>query len=258
MNTPTILTLLLVMTVSAAGQEARSGQNSGGVSTTPSGATDAASENCIVSVKGIPFKRQPLPSDIKRHVPSGAFVRLVLPLSSTDTLTIYKVGERRADGFEEADPNTRLLITRQGQPVFQFSVENLRMPGESYDRKWGMSAVAMKAAHLCSDDNDITYLVLQTGNQGGFFVALKRDAGNYRLVPIKPVQQGRLELDMSNPTRITVWSVAREDAADCTACPKHYVVETMQFEGKSFKVVAKRKTKGTFTSFQDEPLKVSR
>ena len=59
---------------------------------------------------------------------------------------------------------------------------------------WGVSAVAMNAAHLCSDDLDITYLVLQSGNQGGFFLALQKFAEGYKLIPISFVSQGRLVL----------------------------------------------------------------
>jgi hypothetical protein len=159
--------------------------------------------------------------------------------------------------MELTDPNTVLLITRRGRRVFRFAMRNLRLPN-GFDDKWGVSAVAMHAAHLCSDNADITYLVLQAGNQGGFFMALKRDADAYRAVPIKGVAQGKLELNTNTPTRVVVWDVAHEDAGDCTACPKHYVVETMDLDGQSFKVVERRKTKRKYTSFQDEPLKVSR
>ena len=212
--------------------------------------------DCIASVKNIPFKRHPPPNDIMPHVPGGVFVRLVLPLSNTDTLTIYELGNRRADGIELTDPNTVLLITRQGERVFRFSMRNLRLPN-GFDPGWGVWAAATNVAHLCSENADITYVVLQAGNQGGFFMALKRDADTYRMMPIKAVAQGKLELNTSTPTRVVVWNVADEDAGDCTACPKHYVVETMDLDGQSLKVVETRKTKRKYTSFQDEPLKVS-
>lgn len=221
------------------------------------GVIGTGAAGCIAAVRNIPFAPQRLPDDITPHVQRGALVRLVLPLSSTDTLTIYELGKRRADGIELTDPDTALLITRQGRPVFRFSIRDLRLPKTDYDREWGASAVAMKAAHLCSNNADITYLVLQAGNQGGFFVALTRDAEAYRLVPIKPVQQGRIELRTSKPTRVVVWSVADEDTTDCTACPKHYVVETMDLDGHSFRTVEKRRTTKRFASFQDDPLVVS-
>jgi len=222
------------------------------------GVISEATSDCIVSVNDISFKRQPLPSGIRSHVPHGAFVRLVLPLSGSDTLTIYELGKRDENGIAPDNLDTRLLITRQNEPVFRFSFRNLRLPKDkNYDTEWGLSAVAMKAAHLCSNGVDITYLVAQAGNQGGFFMAIKRDANSYVLLPIGDVTQGRLELKTSTPTRVVVWSAAPEDAGLCTACSKHYVVESMEFDGKAFKVVEKRKTKKTYTSFQDEPLVVS-
>jgi hypothetical protein len=121
-----------------------------------------------------------------------------------------------------------------------------------------MAAVAMKVAHLCQESNDLLYLVLEAGNQGGYFVAIKPDGPNYRLMPIMGVQQGRLVLSTNSPNRIEVWTVAREDSGDCTACPKHYVVETLELNGNAFKVVAKTRTKKTFSSFQDEPLMMTR
>jgi hypothetical protein len=58
------------------------------------------------------------------------------------------------------------------------------------------------------------------------------------------------------PSLITVWSVAPEDATDCTACA-NYVIETFQFDGESFKTVEKKQTKGKYESFQWAPLKLS-
>ncbi len=246
------------MALNANGQEPQSvpSHHTGAMPST--GVIGETTSDCIASVNDISFKRQPLPSGIGFHVPHGAFVRLVLPLSGSDTLTIYELGKRDENGIAPDNLDTRLLITRQNEPVFRFSFRNLQLPKEKvYDSEWGLSAVAMKAAHLCSNGVDITYLVAQAGNQGGFFMAIKRNADSYVLVPIEGATQGRLELKMSTPTRVVVWSAAPEDAGLCTACPKHYVVETMEFDGTSFKVVEKRRTKKTFTDFQDEPLVVS-
>jgi len=182
---------------------------------------------------------------------------LVLPLSDSDTLTVYELGKRNADGTDAGDdPNARLLITRNGKPVFHYALKNLPMPPPG-DPEWGMWAVAMKAAHLCGESNDLLYLVFEAGNQGGYFVAIRQDGANYRLVPIMPVQQGRLVLNAKSPQRIVVWTVAPEDSGGCTACAKHYVAETMEFDGNLFKVVHRTRTKRTFDSFQDEPLVVT-
>jgi hypothetical protein len=220
--------------------------------------TSAGQEShCIGAVKNIPFQKQRVPANIRPHIPRGAFVRLVLPLSDSDTLTVYELGKRNADGSEGTDdPNARLLITRNGKPVFHYALKNLPMPPPG-DPEWGMWAVAMKAAHLCGESNDLLYLVFEAGNQGGYFVAIRADGANYRLVPIMPVTQGRLVLNAKSPQRIVVWTVASEDSGDCTACSKHYIVETMELDGNTFKVVHKARTKRTFDSFQDEPLVVT-
>lgn len=211
--------------------------------------------SCITSVKEIPFRTQSVPKDIRAHIPKGAFVRLVLRLASTDTLTIYELGER-PNGLE-LNPDTRLLITRNGRPVYRFAVKNLPV-GKGGDPEWGLSAVAMKAVHLCSGSADITYLVLQSGNQGGYFAAFKKDGQEYRFVPIRDAQQGRLVLNINDPYRIAVWTVASEDVSASTGCRKHYTVETMNLDGDIFKVLEKRRTKETFNSFQDSPLIVSK
>jgi hypothetical protein len=55
---------------------------------------------------------------------------------------------------------------------------------------------------------------------------------------------------------VTVWTLAPADAGDCTACVKHYMVENIQLDGTSFKVVEKKTTKKTYKSFQDNPLRL--
>src|SRR5215472_19032060 len=145
---------------------------------------------CITAIKDIPFKKQSLPPDVRPRVPTGAFVRSVLPLSDSDTLTVYELGKRGPDGLAGTDPDTRLLITRNGKPAFRWAAKDLPV-SRGEDPEWGMSAVAMKVAHLCQESNDLLYFVLEAGNQGGYFVAIKADGPNYRLVPIMGVQQGR-------------------------------------------------------------------
>jgi hypothetical protein len=222
------------------------------------GLTTAAGQEprCIPVIKDIPFKKQSLSPDIRPHIPAGAFVRLVLPLSHSDTLIVYELGKRDTDGGEATDPDSRLLITRIGKPVFRYAIKDL--PAGRGEQEWGMWAVAIKVAHLCRGSNDLLYFVFQAGNQGGYFAAIRADGPNYRFVPVMPVQQGRIILNIHSPGRIVVWTVASEDSADCTACSKHYVVETMELDGNAFKVVAKTKTKKAFSSFQDVPLTVIR
>ncbi len=203
---------------------------------------------CITSIKDVSFKNQPLPADIKKHVPHQALVRLVLPLSSTETLTLYELGDR-------SEPDTRLLITRSGQPVYRFAAKDISV-GNGNDPEWGKWAVGMKVAHLCANSEPITYIVLQAGNQGGYFMALKEDGQSYRFLPIADTQQGRLVLHVNTPCRIAVWTVASEDAGDCTGCPKHYLVKTMELEDSKFKITEKKTTKKKYQSFQDEPLLV--
>src|SRR5215471_3031424 len=66
--------------------------------------TSAGQEShCIGAIKNIPFQKQHVPANIRPHIPRGAFVRLVLPLSDSDTLTVYELGKRNADGSEGTD-----------------------------------------------------------------------------------------------------------------------------------------------------------
>src|SRR5215470_12177512 len=76
--------------------------------------------------------------------------------------------------------------------------------------------VAMKVAHLCRESNDLLYLVLQAGNQGGYFVAIKADDPNYRLVPIRAAQQGRLVLSTNSHLVAEELCVFRPLPAACT------------------------------------------
>ena len=193
------------------------------------------------------LERPSIPANIKHLLPTGANVQLVVSLSSSDTLTIYEAGDRL-----RIDPDTRLLLSRRGHPLTQFAIKDL-----PDDHEWGIELMAAQAAHLCANGQNLTYLVLQAGNQGGYFVMLTERSDGYHLLPIGAVQQGRLILNVNDPSQITVWSVAPEDAMDCTGCPKRYLVETFQFDGESFKVIEKKKTNRKYESFQDEPLKLS-
>jgi hypothetical protein len=205
---------------------------------------------CLVAIKHIVFDSQgqrktpSVPRDIGRHLPGGAIVQLVLPLSASDTLTIY--------GADDIEPDTQFLVTRRGNPIARFAVKELLS-----DHDWGKSLSARDAVHLCANGNNLSYVVLQAGNQGGCFVMLTQQGTRFRLLPIRAVQQGRLVLNVNDPPQITVWNVASEDATDCTGCPKHYIVEAIKFDGNSFKVIEKRETKKKYRSFQDEPLKLS-
>lgn len=213
-------------------------------------ATLASGLDCRTSVRDIPFERQPVPTAIRNLVPKKAFVRLVMQLSNTDSLAVFELGHR-------SEPDTNLLVARSSQRIARYRIKNvLGEQLKSELRDWGQEAVAMKVAHLCSGGTDLTYVVLQAGNQGGYFLALHRSGEAYKLIRIAPVQQGRLELSVNNPGRIVVWSVANEDAGDCTACPKHYLVSVMEFDGASFKTLSRWKTTKKYDSFQDNPLRL--
>ena len=225
---------------------------------------NAAGEQCIASVKSLPIRAPHLPGAIRAHVPTHAFVTLVLPLSSTDTLTIYELGnwarywakaEKDRAPDELTDPDSRLLITRRGDPVFRYALKDLRMPkGDTDD--WGVSAEVMDAAHLCSGDLDITYLVLQSGNQGGLFVALQKVAEGYKLISISDAAQGRLVLSANSPHAIEVWDA--DEIGACTACFKPFIVKTLEFNGTDYRLVSEHKTRKWYRGFQDQPLVVRR
>lgn len=203
---------------------------------------------CVTSITRIHFdeqghlKRPAAPANVKRHLPRDASVQLVISLSSSETLTIY--GDK-----DSIDPDTRLLVTADGRVLARFAIKDLLD-----DHEWGRSLTAFGAAHLCANGHNLTYVVLQTGNQGGYFAALTKDNDTFHLLPIKAVQQGRIVVNTDDRSQITVWSVAPEDSSDCTGCTKHYVLETMQFDGNSFKVIEKKETKKKHESFQDKPL----
>ncbi len=227
----------------------------------PATATDSRIVGCISSVKStVPAKNQHLPAAIRPHVPPAAYVRLVLPLSNTDTLTIYELGnwgrhwERfnaGLDGGELTDPDTRLLVTRQGDEVFRYAMKDMQTP-EGHHDDWGISAVAMSAAHQCSDHLDITYLVAQSGNSGGFFFALQRLGNGYKLIPISDADQGRLVLSANNAREVEVWTA--ENTGVCGACAKPFIVKKLVFDGAQYRLTSKQKTRKQYGSFQDEPL----
>ena len=206
----------------------------------------------------VPTKNQSVPSGIRLHVPKSAYVLLVLPLSSTDTLTIYELGnwgrnwekfKANQESGELTDPDTRLLITREGKPVFQYALKD--SPQRKSD-EWGATLEAVRVVHQCSDNLDITYLVFQSGNQGGFYVSLHRAGEQYTLVPVSQAAQGRLVLYQNNPLRVDVWDAT--NAGVCTACEKPFIVKRLEFDGSKYRVLSKRKTRKSFGGFQDEPL----
>jgi hypothetical protein len=222
--------------------------------------TSAAGQElpCISSFRRLQWDKQDrlitpvAPAAIRHHLPRDANLQFVIPLSSSDTLTIYGSGD-------SYDPDTRLLVTDSNRVLAHLAVKDLFGAKDSFhDPEWARSLRTFGTAHLCADGHNMTYVVLQTGNQGGYFAVLAKDNDGFHLLPIKAVQQGRIVLDIDDPAEIDVWSVADENSTDCTGCPKHYVVERMQFDGKSFKVIAKKKTEKKYESFQDEPLVLSR
>ena len=121
-----------------------------------SGRPVGGSAGCIASFKRISFKRQPLPAAIRPLVPKAGFVRLVLNLSTTDTLAIYEMQNREIDPYS-IFPDTRLLITRDGQPVYRLAIKDVSM---NHGPTWGKDAVAMNVAQMCSADSSLTYLVV--------------------------------------------------------------------------------------------------
>jgi hypothetical protein len=180
----------------------------------------------------------------------------VLPLSSTDTLTIYELGnwgrnwekfESNRESGELTDPDTQLLVTREGEPLLHYAVRDIKKSDD-----WGATLEAMRVVHQCSENLDVTYLVLQSGNQGGLYLSLHRAGEHYTLVPVSQAAQGRLVLYQNNPLRVDVWSAT--DAGVCTACEKPFIVKRLVFDGTKYRVLSERKTRKSFGGFQDEPL----
>jgi hypothetical protein len=207
---------------------------------------------CITSVKRPQFDGRgymtgpSVPDEVRRHLPRNAAVQLVLPLSRSETLTVYELGDN-------AEPDTRLLLTRGNQAVTRFSIQDALT-----DHKLGKDFRAMGAAHLCGNGYDLTYMVFQAGNQGGQVMALVQQGEGFRLVSVKPLQQGKIVVNVNSPARLTLWSVAPEDSVQCTGCRKHYIIETIQFDGRSFNVADRARSKRKHDSFQDGPLEVIR
>lgn len=208
---------------------------------------------CITSVKRPQFDGRgymtvpPIPNDVKQQLPKNVTARLVLSLSSSEMLTIYEL-------TDDMEPDTRLLLTESGRAIARFALKDV-LP----DHEWGKAARAMAAAHLCGNGYNLTYLVFQAGNQGGQVMALIQQGHHFQLVAVKPLQQGKVVVSVNTPARLTFWSVAPEDSAQCTGCRKHYVIETVQFDAAgSFTVAEKTKTEQKYDSFQDEPLEVIR
>ena len=220
---------------------------------------------CISSVKGtLPNKNQTVPAAIKPYVPETAFVRLILPLSNTDTLTIYELGnwgrkweqdEAGHDGGELTDADTHFLVTREGHPVFQYALRKMETPKGHHD-DWGVTAVAASAAHQCSNNLDITYIVVQSGNSGGFFFALNRLGDGYKLIPISDAYQGRLVLSTKNAGEVEVWTAV--DRGVCDACAKPFMVKKLVLDGTQYRPISNHQTHRQHASFQNEPLVLKR
>jgi hypothetical protein len=200
--------------------------------------------SCITAIKRVSFDRQRLPRTISPFVPKDAFVRLVLPLSGTETLTIYEMGGRET-------PDTHLLVTAGEKQVFQYATRRLTPHDD-----WGLWAVAMYVVHICANDTDLTYVVLQAGNQGGYYIALQRTDHQYRIVPVTSATQGRLVLAINQPRRIEVWDAANADGRACTACAKPFVIKTFEFDGEKFRLSSQHRVKRWYSGFQDKPLVV--
>lgn len=220
-----------------------------------------AQGGCIPTTKRIADRQQRLPPPLRPLVPKEAFVTLVAPLSSTDTLVLFEMGNRKRhwekfranqDAGELTDPDTHIVIFRNDKRFFDARLKDFRVKG--MDEDWGVGAEIMNVAHLCSENVDLTYMVLQEGNQGGFFIALNQTASGYKIVPISPAAQGRLILSRAQPKQAEVWSAA--DTGVCTACAKPFEVQTFFFDGERFRLSSKRTTKKEFGGFQDDPLVV--
>lgn len=212
---------------------------------------------CIPSAKRIADKEQRLPPTLRPLVPKEAFVTVVAPLSSTDTLVVFEMGNWKRhwvnqDAGELTDPDTHIVIFRHNKRFFDARLKDFRAKG--MDEDWGGDAEIMNVAHLCSENLDLTYMVLQAGNQGGFFVALNHTRSGYKIVPISPASQGRLILSRTQPKRAEVWSAA--DTGVCTACAKPFEIQIFLFDGERFRLSSKRTTKKEFGGFQEDPLVV--
>ena len=194
----------------------------------------------------------------RKHVPSSAFVRLVYPLSGTDVMTIYEMGnesrywqepEEQRNLEEHSDPDSRLMVTRGGRVLFRYTLKNNIADG---DEDWGASLVAMKAVHLCAGTMDVTYLVFQAGNQGGLFLALLKTSDAYRVLEVSDAAQGRIILHSNTPDQVEVWTA--DDAGACTACPKQFVVKNLKLIDGNYRIVSRFTTRRYYPGFQDSPL----
>ena len=194
----------------------------------------------------------------RKLVPRSAFVRLVYPLSSTDVMTIYELGnesrywqepEQQRNLEESSDPDSQILVTRADKVIFRYALRNRWTDGED---DWGASLVAMEAVHLCSDTMDVTYLVFQTGNQGGLFLALLKTNDAYRVLEVSDAAQGRIILHSKAPDQVEVWIA--DDSGACTACPKQFVVKKLKLSNGKFRIVSRFTTRRSYRGFQDSPM----
>jgi hypothetical protein len=187
---------------------------------------------------------------------------MVLPLSDTESLTVYETGnwgrylenpDAQRNSGELTDPDTKILVTSGRKVLFRYSLKDLPSAREA---DAGAELVLAAAVHECSPSLDVTYLILQAGNQGGWYVALRKSAAGYGLITVADAGQGRLVVDMNRPGEVEVWSAA--DSGACTACPKPFVVRRFKFNGHRFQFISKYTTKRSYSGFQDKPLVIKR
>jgi len=214
---------------------------------------NSAEHVCVPFVQKISWKQKPVPEEIRPLIPDSALVRLVIPLSDRDTLTIFEIGLRDERQNSITEPDTRLLITREGRSVYRFAVKDLP-GGKGYPRRWAEDEVAMSAANLCSAETNVTYIALQAGNEGGYYVALMPSNEGYKLLSISDSDQGKLVVSKATPLDVEVWSAAEEGM--CVACDKRFFVKTLRFGSDGFRLVSRLRTMQRYVPFTDEPLVV--
>jgi hypothetical protein len=203
------------------------------------------------------WKQQKLPDAFRKNVPASALVRMVQELSGSDMLVIYEKGNfdkligSNIQGVTLTDPNTQLVISRNGKIIFHLDMKDTE-PAKGMDPTWYSDAVAMASARICKGNDPLVYLVLQSGNSGGDFIAIQPWLENYRMIQIADASQGKLVLSKSDPTTVRVWD--GDDPNVCTACPKPFIVKTLHFDGNKFELVSSMRTRVKYAGFQETPL----
>ncbi|MGA3371554.1 MAG: hypothetical protein ABSC48_07310 [Terracidiphilus sp.] len=215
--------------------------------------------DCVDFSRHLNWKPQQLPLAFRKSVPASALVRMVQALSRSDTLVIYEKGNLDRlittdhQGVELTAPNTQLVVFRGGKIVFHIDMKDTESAKDE-NPTWWADYVAMDAARICKGNDPLIYLVLQSGNSGGFFVAMQPWQGNYKMVQISDAGQGRLVLSKGDPTKVKVWDAA--EPGQCTACPKPFIVKTFHFDGSRFQMVSSIKTRQAYSGFQETPLAI--